>query len=176
MLGCIGIVLFIVLAIYGVMCLIGWIVYHIDRIRNTDIDHNSCATGNVTPRVRAPEPSCSVVGRRTKTGRSIHEVRRKTSVADDRGWQLKGNALRGYYQTKRGSFEGVIKQPFTKEPLFYIVKPKRDEVFRKKVLNGRHSACFRHKGRGVYWIHMSRKPALNGGILRIEHFIEESLS
>lgn len=92
------------------------------------------------------------------------------TLYEERGWQRRGGALRGFYRTRLGAVEGRIDRAMSSAPSFHIINPP------PKLLSGPHGLCFRERGHGVFWVHFSPFPRdVNAGILRIEHCIEESL-
>lgn len=88
----------------------------------------------------------------------------------ERGWQLRGNTLYGWYRTRYGVFEGRIDNPFSGLAKYSIINPP------DKLLNGPHSACFTQRDGNRFEVHFNSKPAdLTGGILTMEHTIIEAL-
>lgn len=88
----------------------------------------------------------------------------------ERGWRRKNGSLRGFYRTRHGSFEGWIKNPFSKNADYYIKRPP------KAVVSGPHGACFTERRREVFSIHFSPRPRdVNTGIRAVERVILEAL-
>jgi hypothetical protein len=86
-----------------------------------------------------------------------------------RGWQKNGQTLTGAYRTPRGSFLGRIDLKWG-QPSFFILNPPA------AVLSGRHSACFRPREEGWYWIHFSKdSKEIDSGLVAIEVLIHQAL-
>jgi len=87
------------------------------------------------------------------------------------GWQPNGSRLAGCYRTQRGSFKGYIDGWQSQRPMFYIINPP------SALSRHEHSACFRPKGSGRYWVHFAN-PATNAdaGIIEIETVLTEALA
>ncbi len=112
-----------------------------------------------TTRVRGPN------------GRFVVQVPRNTKqLYEERGWNLRGIELSGYYRTRFGAFKGRIDRALSR-PVFFIVDPPSE------LIRGPHSACFTEVGRKEFRIHWSSKPIdCNTGILYMERCISEALS
>lgn len=104
-------------------------------------------------------------------GRPVIQVPRNTQqLFEERGWTLRGRALKGYYRTRFGAFKGRIEKALSR-PVFYIIDPPRE------LLHGDHSACFTEVRREEFRIHWSCKPIdCNMGILFMERCITEALT
>ncbi|MBL8745383.1 MAG: hypothetical protein JNK58_03400 [Phycisphaerae bacterium] len=90
---------------------------------------------------------------------------------EERGWRRHGSEFRGYYRTRKGSFEGRIRGTGPRAEYFILHPPVR------LVDGGPHAACFRQRGPHTFFIHWSEPPRdVDTGILRVEHCILESLS
>lgn len=88
----------------------------------------------------------------------------------ERGWQLRGNMLCGWYRTRYGSYEGRIENPFSSSARYSIIDPPN------KLLHGPHSPCFTQRDGNRFEVHFSRPPSdVTGGILTVEHTIIEAL-
>ena len=86
----------------------------------------------------------------------------------EHGWSKSGKGYSGYFATDYGRWIGTIKESYIGNNYFIIDPPDT-------LLNGSHSACFTHKGKGRYFIHFSRKPKdISSGIITIENLISES--
>lgn len=87
-----------------------------------------------------------------------------------RGWRREGHRLIGAYRTPRGSFLGEIDVVNKGRPHFFIKNPPAG------LLKGGHSACFRKRGGGVYFVHMGvQSPEIDAGIVAIEKLIAQVL-
>lgn len=86
-----------------------------------------------------------------------------------RGWRRVGNTLEGAYRTSSGSFAGEIKLDRAGRATFFIINPP------KQVLTGAHRPCFRGRGGGRFWVHLSRGWDVDGGIIAIEAIIADAL-
>ena len=89
-----------------------------------------------------------------------------------RGWRrnAKTNVLIGAFRTEVGSFVGNIHLAKQKRPEFYIKNPP------PALLAGSHSACFRPRGDGWYFVHFGLTSAnLDAGIVGIEKLIVQAL-
>lgn len=83
----------------------------------------------------------------------------------ERGWVRKGDTYMGTYQTRYGSFRGMIEQN-GHEPRFYMFDPPPE------VRQCSHWACFQDRGNNLYHIHMSyRASDVSSGIITIERLI-----
>lgn len=88
----------------------------------------------------------------------------------ERGWQLRGNTLHGWYRTRRGAVEGRIERAFGDGARYFIINPPQ------KLLTGEHSSCFHQRGENRFEVHFSKKPAdLTGGIMELERLLFEAL-
>jgi hypothetical protein len=105
------------------------------------------------------------------TRASTHLVKRNTRPFwQERGWKKNGSHMTGYFRTRVGVFEGKIENANSRSPKLFIKEPS------KKILNGKHGACFHDRGRGWYWVHFYPKPQeVNSAIMRLEHTIQESM-
>lgn len=112
-------------------------------------------------RAEAVPPLTSPAGMRlvARNSKMFHE---------ERGWQLRGKVLHGWYRTRYGSFKGRIENPFSKVPKYFIIKPPAE------LLGGSHGACFTQIAKDVFSIHWAKKPdTIDTGIRRIEHTLYE---
>lgn len=83
----------------------------------------------------------------------------------ERGWVRNGNNYLGNYQTRYGSFRGLVEQRGS-ELRFYLFDPP------KEMRQASHWACFQDRGNNLFHIHMSRRPAdVSSGIIAIERLI-----
>ncbi|MCK5595250.1 hypothetical protein KAI19_03650 [bacterium] len=89
----------------------------------------------------------------------------------ENGWKKIDRTYCGYYKTRYGNWEGLVKENFFNNHSFFIFSPP-DEV-----LTGSHSACFTHKGNGAYAIHFAEKPGnISEGIIAVEMLIAKSMN
>ncbi|RLC89221.1 MAG: hypothetical protein DRI37_04335 [Chloroflexi bacterium] len=88
----------------------------------------------------------------------------------DRGWQVHGRSLRGYYRTSRGAFPGRIEDYRGAFPSFYISQVPAG------LYNHPHAACSQPQGDGWYYVHFAPRPKdPDSGIRRIEKIMQEIL-
>lgn len=122
------------------------------------------------PSVPAP-PARAVVKRRApaavRTGtRAVPDAR---PLVEIREWKRNGHEFKGCYRTTFGSYEGLIDVSSVK-PQFFIVNPPAS------VLNGPHRACFRPRGKGLYFVHFGKSSFdIDAGIAAVERLIYQSL-
>lgn len=96
--------------------------------------------------------------------------RNSTRFFEERGWQLRGHDLHGFFRTRYGSFRGVIKRATGSSPDYFIESPP------KQVLQGPHGPCFRPAAPNLFQIHWKERPdSVDVGILRVEHCILEAM-
>lgn len=87
----------------------------------------------------------------------------------ERGWVRQGDRYLGNYQTRYGSFRGMIEQPGTNHFRFYIFDPP------KELKRHSHWVCFQYRGANGYQAHMRKRPAdVSSGIITIERLITEA--
>jgi hypothetical protein len=87
----------------------------------------------------------------------------------ERGWQQKGNTYTGTYQTRYASFWGEIVQHSGDDIDYYLYQPSAE------IRACSHWACFQHRGKDWYLVHMGRRPKdVSSGILTVERLITEA--
>lgn len=85
-----------------------------------------------------------------------------------RGWRKKDGKYVGYYRTPAKSYRGEAEKEYGHFK-FYIYK------LPSGVKRGSHSACFRPRKGGKYFIHFNKKPkTLSSGIIFVEKLLRES--
>ncbi len=89
---------------------------------------------------------------------------------EDRHWIKTAKGYEGLYQTKFGIWKGKIERDGNSWE-YYIFNPPQS------ILQGKHEACFHHKGGNWWWIHFKVEP-LNpsDGVLAVERLIIETFS
>ena len=108
----------------------------------------------------SPRPSRAQAGR----------VRNTRQFYEERGWQLRGRSLHGWFRTRHGAFRGQVDNPFSASPIYSLFDPPQ------KLIDGPHGPCFRQKDQNRFEIHWNSKPSdVNAGILQIEHTLLEAL-
>jgi hypothetical protein len=104
-----------------------------------------------------------------KSGDRLRVNRDRRALWEIRGWTRIGNRLRGAFRTPTGSFVGEIFLK-GKQPEFYIQNPPQ------ALLSGGHSACFRSRGNGRYFIHFGiGNPDVDSGLVAVEKLISAAL-
>ncbi len=87
----------------------------------------------------------------------------------ERGWVRQGNTYAGNYQTRFGSFGGLVEDRRWSDLRFYILDPPQ------ALRNSSHWACFQPRGKKGFHVHMSIRPAdVGSGILVVERLITEA--
>lgn len=119
-----------------------------------------------------PPPLVTLVGMRDRRGQRIFQVSRNSqSWHEEEGWRIRGDRLEGYYKTSRGRWKGYILNPYTSGREFYVYKVPQ------AVLDGPHSACYRHQGKELYYIHFTPVPEdEDSGIRAVIRCFEEARS
>ena len=103
--------------------------------------------------LRGPRPTPEVI------------QRREQPYWLERGWLRRGDNYTGNYQTRYGSFRGLVEQRGS-ELRFYMFDPS------KEVRQGSHWACFQDRGDNLFHVHMSHRPTdVSSGIISIERLI-----
>lgn len=86
-----------------------------------------------------------------------------------RGWRRSGDTYSGTYQTRHGSFIGIVEDRGFGDIRFYLSDPP-DQVRRSC-----HWACFQPRRSKGYQVHMSTRPAdISSGILTIERLVTDA--
>ena len=96
-------------------------------------------------RVHAPTP-------RNVVRHNVRRVERATtSLVQERGWRCKGNAYRGSYACRYGTWEGLIEQ---RGDIFNVLiyKPPREITHHNKFV------CFHRRQNGWWAIHLHHNP------------------
>lgn len=111
---------------------------------------------------------------RNRPQRRIKVNRSEPPYWRQQGWQRSrlgfSPGYTGYYRTPHGSFRGEIKESYSGNHEFFIIKPPR------QMKKHPHWVCFTHQGNGRYLIHFSKRPRdIDSGIVAIERMIRESL-
>jgi hypothetical protein len=87
----------------------------------------------------------------------------------ERGWIRNGNAYQGNYQTRYGSFGGLIEDRGWGDLRFYILEPP------SALRSSSHWACFQPRGEKGFHVHMGTRPKdISSGILTVERLITEA--
>ena len=88
----------------------------------------------------------------------------------EHGWKRDGRQYRGTYQTRFGSYAGVIEDRTFGDIRFLIHHPPTE------LRDSGHWPCFQNKGDGWYAVHMRIPPAdVSSGIIGIERLITSAL-
>ena len=96
----------------------------------------------------------------------VQVERARLSYLQEHGWTAHGDAYRGRYRTKRGSWWGEAKV-VDGQLEFFIHDPPKD------VLSGPHGQCFRHLGDNWWIVHFWKRPANpSDGILALERTLQ----
>ena len=102
--------------------------------------------------------------------RGIRVERDRRPLRELRGWRKKGKKLIGAFRTPRGSMVGEISMAKIHRPEFFVINPP------KSLLSGDHSACFRRRGGGKYYVHFGiHSPEVDAGILAVERLLAQAL-
>ncbi len=139
---------------------------------NTNIFPNKVQVVNTRYELPIPTPRIKVrqIGERyLEKNVSVQSISREDPYWEKRGWEKSGRNYKGDYKTPYGNWPGAVKENFFGNYSSYIYD------LPEAVLSGAHSACFMHKGKGVYSIHFNNNPKdIDTGILKVEQSITES--
>ena len=95
--------------------------------------------------------------------------RRELPYWQERGWVWQDGVYWGNYQTRHGSFQGLIEDRGQGDLRFYMFDPPRE------IRDGSHWACFQPRGRKGFLVHMATRPSdVSSGILTIERLITDA--
>lgn len=95
--------------------------------------------------------------------------RREIPYWQERKWRRSGNTYSGTYQTRYGSFLGLIEDRGSGDLRFYLSDPP-DHVRRSS-----HWACFQPRREKGFQVHMSTRPNdVSSGILTIERLVADA--
>jgi hypothetical protein len=85
------------------------------------------------------------------------------------GWVRQGGLYWGNYQTRYGSFQGLIEDRGQGDLRFYMIDPP------PQVRSCSHWQCFQPRGRKGFLVHMATRPwDVSSGIMTIERFITDA--
>jgi hypothetical protein len=96
-------------------------------------------------------------------------VRRKPRPDwQEHGWQRTTGGYEGYYLVNGKRYKGRAKKRGTSLD-FYVLDPPSQV---------QHNPCFRHRGRGCYWVHWHGSPprTISSGIISVELAIRKVMT
>ena len=95
--------------------------------------------------------------------------RREIPYWQERGWARRNDTYQGNYQTRFGSFPGLIEDRGFNNLCFYIYEPPPE------VRSSGHWPCFQPRFHKGYLVHMAHRPQdVSSGIMTVERLITEA--
>lgn len=143
------------------------VVYQSITAPNTDLKGGAAkaAPSRVVPVQRGKASSITTHSQTTQVTAQAIPLWQK------RQWQKRGRSLYGYFRTPLGAVKGRIDAASSRYPQFFVVKPP------KSLKSHSHSACFRHRGNGTYWIHFNgHMSSVDAGIVAVERILAQCLA
>jgi len=152
-------------ALIAIVVIVTWVMYafEVGLLRPSTLRSMRAA--------KQADPDIRQIRKVSKEGPNIVS-RNQYQYWQEMGWKLseEKKLLTGFYRTRKGSFQGEIKNPFSASAEYFIIDPPEE------VLTGTHKRCFTDRGRNRFSIHWNIIPSdVNVGINGIEKLIQDSL-